>query len=133
MIIRLGSTNSVKIRATQKAFRLFWPKARVIPISVTSTVSEHPSSLREIARGARSRARFAGGEADFIVGIEAGTFQNRVMGKTPFLITLAYITDGKSPIRARNTIAEVCIGLAGAVKEYENRSFLLVAPEVPGG
>ncbi|MDP6957736.1 MAG: inosine/xanthosine triphosphatase [Planctomycetota bacterium] len=95
MIIRLGSTNPVKVRATQKAFRLFWPKSRVIPISVTSAVSEHPSSLREIARGARSRARLAGGESDFIVGIEAGTFRNRVVGTVPHLITLAYITDGK--------------------------------------
>ena len=95
MIIRLGSTNPVKIHATEKAFRLFWPKSRVIPVSVTSTVSEHPTSLREIARGARSRARLAGGDCDFIVGIEAGTFQNRAIGKIPHLITLVYITDGK--------------------------------------
>lgn len=93
MIIRLGSTNPVKVRAAENAFRLFWPRAQVISVAVESGVSEHPASLREIARGARTRARMSAGEADFLVGIEAGTFQNRAVGKTPHLITLAYITD----------------------------------------
>ena len=95
MIIRLGSSRSVKVRATEEAFRLFWKNVRVIPVSVKSDVSEHPASLREIARGARQRALNSKGEADFFVGIEAGTFRNTALGRIPHLITLAYVTDGK--------------------------------------
>ncbi len=95
MIIRLGSANPVKIHATEDAFRQFWPGARIVPVPVNSGVSDHPSSLREIVRGARHRAFAAGGEADFRVGLEAGTFRHGSLGKFPHLITLAFVTDGE--------------------------------------
>lgn len=96
MIVRLGSENRVKIRATEEAFRLFFAEVRVVPVRVESGVSDHPTSLREIARGARHRARSAKGVADFHVGLEAGIFRNAVLGRDPYLVTLAWITDGKN-------------------------------------
>ncbi len=92
MIVRVGSVNPVKVRAVRRAFRMFFPRVRVLPVSVGTSVSEIPETLRGILRGARERARRSLGEADFAVGIEAGTF--RLAGGT-YLVTLACVTDGE--------------------------------------
>ncbi len=92
MIVRVGSANPVKVRAVRRAFSLFFPRPRVVPVRVASPVSEKPRSLAEVVRGARARARAARGEGAFFVGVEAGFFS---LESRPHLITLACVSDGR--------------------------------------
>ena len=92
MIVRVGTRNAIKIRAVRSAVRLFFPRSRVEGIDIPSGVSRKPSSLAEIIRGARNRAKRCRGDADYGVGIEAGHF--RLDGR-PYLITIACVTDGR--------------------------------------
>lgn len=90
MIVRVGSTNPVKLRATRSAFRMFFPRVRIVSTEVVG--SGIPATWKGILRGARERARRALGNADLAVGIEAGTFR---LAGTAYLVTLACVTDGK--------------------------------------
>ena len=75
--IAVGSTNPVKVRATERAFSKAFPKFEVTAfgIDVESGVPPQPIG-EETIRGAMNRAAKAleGSEADFGVGIEAGLF-----------------------------------------------------------
>ncbi|MBI2901029.1 MAG: DUF84 family protein, partial [Planctomycetes bacterium] len=92
MIVRVGSTNPVKVRAARRAFRLFFPKVRVEAVDVNSRVPRRPSTLAQIVRGARERATRAHRGGDFGVGIEAGTFRH---GGKRYVVTIACVTDGR--------------------------------------
>lgn len=91
MIVQVGSTSRVKLRAVRRAFSMFFPRVRVVAASVSSGVSEKPSSMAELVRGARNRALQARG-GDYAVGIEAGFF--RLAGR-PHLLTMACVSDGR--------------------------------------
>jgi len=77
MRIAVGSTNPVKVRATERAFSKAFPGLEVIAfgIDVESGVPPQPIG-EETIRGAMNRAAEAleGSGADFGVGIEAGLF-----------------------------------------------------------
>jgi inosine/xanthosine triphosphatase len=75
MLVALGSTNPVKIRATQRVFRRFYPQIRVQGVKVQTTLPPQPIGIEQTVRGAIQRAKLALDqlrEADFGVGIEAG-------------------------------------------------------------
>ena len=75
--IVVASRNPVKIEATRQAFAKVFPDAalELIPVSVSSGVSDQPMSDEETRRGARARAlnsRSVDPGADFWVGLEGG-------------------------------------------------------------
>lgn len=94
MIVRVATSNPMKVEATRKAFAKFFRKVRVIAVPVKAAVSARPDSFGEIVRGARERARLAFGECDFSVGIEAGTFRVAAIAPGPFQITFACVFNG---------------------------------------
>lgn len=74
MIVAVGSSNPVKVRATKKAFSKFY-KVKVIMVPVPSGVPPQPVGMDITISGALSRARnalAAAREAELGVGIEAG-------------------------------------------------------------
>lgn len=76
MKVAIGSTNPVKIKAVEDAFKKVWPSKRFkfISIEVNSGVSSQPMSDLESIRGARNRAKrvLKSSGADFSVGLEGG-------------------------------------------------------------
>ncbi len=77
MKIVVGSTNPVKISATEGAFKKIFPneKISVVGVKVSSGVSDMPLSPEETLQGATNRAKNAlqkDYEANFGVGIEGG-------------------------------------------------------------
>ena len=76
MKIAVGSTNPVKIKATEAAFKKVWPnkKWQVVGLEIESGVSSQPMSDIESIKGATNRAKGAlkKAKADFGVGIEGG-------------------------------------------------------------
>ncbi|MEM3793525.1 MAG: inosine/xanthosine triphosphatase [Candidatus Bathyarchaeia archaeon] len=77
MRVAVGSTNPVKIRATEKAFSRAFPGLEVIAFGIEVESGVPPQPLgEETIRGAMNRAAKAleKSVADFGVGIEAGLF-----------------------------------------------------------
>jgi len=75
MLVALGSTNPVKIRATHRVFMRFYPQIHVQGMKVQTTIPSQPIGIEQTVRGAIERAKAALDklhEADFGVGIEAG-------------------------------------------------------------
>ena len=95
MIVRVGSANPMKIKATRQAFARFFKKVKIQGVDARSGVEPQPMSFGEIARGARNRARAAFQDCDYAVGIEAGVFRLSAVSPRPFQITLACVFDGE--------------------------------------
>lgn len=72
MLVRVGSTNPVKVRAGREAVSTFNPNAVVEGIRVESDVSPMPMSKEEIRKGARTRALRALEGALIGIGMEGG-------------------------------------------------------------
>ena len=85
MKVAVGSTNIVKLKATEIAIANFYPgeSLEILGFAVDSQVSNQPIGLKEILKGARNRAIQARtkfleihctveASLDFSVGIEAG-------------------------------------------------------------
>ncbi len=72
--VAVGSTNPVKVKATTRVVRYFWPQAEVIAVAVDSGVSPQPWGVAETIAGARQRALVAleRTRADLGVGLEGG-------------------------------------------------------------
>jgi inosine/xanthosine triphosphatase len=94
MIVRVGSTSPMKLRAARKAFATFFKRAKVVGVEVPSGVSPQPLSFGEVVKGARERARRAFRDCDYSVGIEAGVFRIASVSSRPFQITMACDFDG---------------------------------------
>ena len=94
MIVRVATSNAMKVDATRKAFAKFFKKIKVVGVEIPSSVSAQPLSFGEIVRGARERARGAFGDCDYAVGIEAGVFRVGPVSPHPFQITMACVFDG---------------------------------------
>jgi len=73
LLVRVGSTNRVKIEATKKAFARTFRRSTVRGVRVQPEVAAQPFEQATVA-GAISRARAAIGKGDYGVGIEAGLF-----------------------------------------------------------
>jgi inosine/xanthosine triphosphatase len=77
MIVAVGSTNPVKVKAVERVFSKFY-EVSVLMVPVSSEVPPQPVGLEVTIRGAVSRARNAltlSERAEFGVGIEAGLVQ----------------------------------------------------------
>ncbi|WP_456471872.1 inosine/xanthosine triphosphatase [Methanocaldococcus sp.] len=74
IVVALGSTNPVKVKATEEAFNKVFGIVKVVSVNVDSKVSPHPIGLEETYRGALNRAKEAYKiiKCDYSVGIEAG-------------------------------------------------------------
>ena len=72
--VAVGSTNPVKVKATERVIRYFWPRAEVVAVEVDSGVSSQPWGIAETIAGARHRAQIAlrQARADLGVGLEGG-------------------------------------------------------------
>jgi inosine/xanthosine triphosphatase len=74
LIVAVGSSNPVKVKAVERAFAQFY-KVTVLMVNVPSEVPPQPVGLDMTIKGAISRARnaiTASKEAEFGVGLEAG-------------------------------------------------------------
>lgn len=92
--IAVGSTNPVKLKASEEAFELARKEAEVAKFDVQSGVSDQPTTDREAIEGARKRAKEAreSGEFDFGVGLE-GSVTDTSFGM--FLTGWAFLMDSK--------------------------------------
>lgn len=72
--VAVGSSNPVKVGATQRVFSQFLPEAELVSADVPSGVSDQPVGEAETERGAlgRARAAMAAASADYGVGLEGG-------------------------------------------------------------
>lgn len=91
MRVAVGSTNPVKVEATERALAPLAPTA-VVPVAVESGVSDQPMGHGETRSGSRRRAEraLAVEEADLGIGIEGGVHDRDGL----FLIMWATVTDG---------------------------------------
>jgi len=97
MKINIGSKNPVKIGAVKDAFSHYYNDIDINSVNVDSGVSDQPTSLQEIVKGAKNRAQkaFELSRCDFAVGLEAGIFEFPET-KTGYMdISVAVIFDGK--------------------------------------
>ena len=80
MIIAVGSTNPVKIRAVKNMARKLplWAGAKIVALEVPSGVPAQPRGDQQTQRGAIQRARAArqAANADWGVGLEGGIIEN---------------------------------------------------------
>lgn len=72
MKVVVGSTNPIKIKAVECAFREFYPDILVASVDAPSGVAGQPMSERETRLGAKNRALVAIDNADYAVGLEGG-------------------------------------------------------------
>ena len=79
ILVAVGSTNPVKVKATQNAFQKIWPDKKFIVkgVQIDSGISNQPMSDQESIQGAKNRAAKALHElkADYGVGLEGGVNQ----------------------------------------------------------
>lgn len=99
MKIAVGSTNPVKVTAVRQTISRIWPKAEIIPVAVSSGVSEMPMTDEETRTGARNRALAARDvlDADFGVGLEGGV-QPEPFGLTLHGWVVVVTRDGRTGI-----------------------------------
>ncbi len=72
--VAVGTTNPVKVAATQRVIRYYWPEADIMSVDVPSGVDAQPWGIAETLAGARHRAHLARlkTDADIGVGLEGG-------------------------------------------------------------
>ena len=73
-LVAIGSRNPAKTLGVKNVFSAIFSDSRFVEIDVSRVVKSQPMGLREVARSASKRARFAIAEAgaEFGVGVEAG-------------------------------------------------------------
>lgn len=84
IVVIVGSTNPVKVRATKKAFAKYFKQIKVFGIAVDSGISAQPMSFEKAYTGALNRVNNVlkkYPEADYAVGLE-GTLQPYSFGWT---------------------------------------------------
>ena len=74
MKIAIGSTNPVKVKATENVMKKIYGDVEIIPVEITSGVSHTPLTDEECVKGAHHRAKEAmkNTEADLAIGMEGG-------------------------------------------------------------
>ncbi|MBI2544981.1 MAG: inosine/xanthosine triphosphatase [Candidatus Aenigmarchaeota archaeon] len=97
MRINVGSTNSVKVDAIKEIISDYeiLSGSEVIPVKVSSQVSEQPKTLDETIQGARNRAEAAFHDCDYSIGIESGLMQVPKTKTGHMNIDACAIYDGK--------------------------------------
>jgi inosine/xanthosine triphosphatase len=110
VILAVGSTRGPKVEAVRRVLALLGDRAgdlagaEVVAVDVTGGTPPMPLSLDELLDGARARAQLAfealeadGRKADMAIGLEGGIDLRRSdpQGRRGFLMSWAYVTDGK--------------------------------------
>jgi inosine/xanthosine triphosphatase len=110
VILAVGSTRGPKVEAVRRVLAQLTDRAgdlaraEVVAVDGTGGLPPMPLSLDELLDGARSRAHLAiealeaeGRKADIAVGLEGGIDLRRSdpHGRRGFLMSWAYVTDGK--------------------------------------
>jgi inosine/xanthosine triphosphatase len=126
VIVRVGSANPMKVKATRKAFAKFFSNLKVVGVDVPSGVSPQPLSFGEVVRGARERARGAFSDCDYSVGIEAGVFRVAAVTPRPFQITMACIFDGTREALGSGPFFEIPESMLRKVVHSDRGSVALV-------
>lgn len=126
MIVRVGSANPMKLRASKAAFARFYKSVEISGVDVRSGVRAQPLSFGEIAKGARQRARGAFDGCDLSVGIEAGIFRLKGLSPRPFQITLACVFDGKTESLGAGPFYEVPPAMVAQVVAADTGSVAVV-------
>ena len=92
MKIAVGTTNPNKIEAVCEIINKVWPNSEIIPIKVSSEVSDQPHTDEETIQGATNRAKnsLKKANADMGIGIEGGL--TKISGET-FVTNWAVIID----------------------------------------
>ena len=95
MKVGVGSTNPVKLRAAEEAFKKHFPHVQVEAVEACPAVSPQPLGFQETYLGALTRAKKAKEGNDFGVGLEAGLIESPCP-ENPYLdVQVCVITDGK--------------------------------------
>jgi len=126
MIVRVGSTNPMKLKAARKAFAKFFSRVKMVGVDVASGVSPQPLSFGEVVRGARERARRAFVDCDYSVGIEAGVFRVASVTPRPFQITMACVFDGTREALGSGPFFEIPESMVRKVIRSDKGSVALV-------
>jgi non-canonical (house-cleaning) NTP pyrophosphatase len=147
VIIAVGSTRGPKVEAVRRvleALRSVAPElagAEVVPIDASADAPPMPLSLDELLDGARSRAQLAleavrgqGRPAVLGIGLEGGIDlrRNDVTGRRGFLMSWAYVTDGRRgahgcgggievPVELLDTVVEDGIELSEAIDAFAQK------------
>ena len=131
MIIVVGSTRGPKVEAVRRVLGVLakvapgFDRAEVVPFDASFGAPPMPLSLDEMLEGARSRAQLAleslaasGRRADFAVGLEGGIDLRRTApSNRGFLMSWAYVTDGRRGAHGCGGAVEVPSGLLESVVE----------------
>ena len=126
MIVKVATSNAMKVEATKKAFAKFFRKVKVVGVEVRASVSPQPISFGEIVRGARERARAAFRGCDYAVGIEAGVFRVASVAPNPFQITMACVFDGERESLGAGPFYEVPARLVREIVKADTGSVAVV-------
>lgn len=96
--VAVGSTNPVKIRATDWAFGQFFPTVTVTGVQIASQVSAQPTG-KAVWQGAynRAQAALAQHQADYGVGVEGGLLR---IHRTTYNGACCVIVDSKSAVHS---------------------------------
>ncbi len=80
MLIAIGSTNPVKVRAVENVLRQIYADAEFVALEVPSGIPAQPIGNEETRRGALNRARAAleATGADWGTGLDGGVIQNEL-------------------------------------------------------
>lgn len=120
MKIVLGSQNTAKLSAVEKAAKAYWPDNEIWGVEAESGVSGQPRGWEETTRGALSRARnayaAAKGKADLAVGLEGGVVE---MGGRLVLMNVAAVFDGQNEAAAPGVGTPLPESWATAVRNGE--------------
>lgn len=132
MVIAVGSTRGPKVEAVRRvlgSLRSIAPElagAEVVPFDASADAPPMPLSLDELLDGARSRAQLAleavrelGKPAFLGIGLEGGIDlrRNDVTGRRGFLMSWAYVTDGRRGAHGCGGAIEMPTPLLDAVVE----------------
>ena len=129
MIIVVGSTRGPKVEALRRVLGGLarvdrgFEGAEIVPFDASFAAPPMPLSMEEMLEGARGRAQLAleslaasGRRADYAVGLEGGIDLRRTAPSSRgFLMSWAYVTDGKRGAHGCGGAVEVPPGLLESV------------------
>jgi len=97
LLVAVGTSNKAKVNAVKETIRAydFLRGAKIKAVSVSSSVSNQPTSIDETIKGAMNRARQAFTTCDYSIGIESGLMRVPYT-KTGYMdVCVCAIFDGK--------------------------------------
>lgn len=121
MKIGVGSVNPVKIAAVRELLEQYPILAgdEVVPVSVPSTVSEQPLTLRAVINGARGRAHGAFTGNALGIGIESGLMDVPFARSGKMNVCFCIIYDGREYFSGMSSAFELPIEVMRLIRSNE--------------